>query len=317
MKKRIISVVLAILMCLSLYIPVSAAEAPAMSASYSQGVVTVTGTGFTGNSSHMIRIVNTSQASVAAMKQVLSDANGSISASVTTGTLSSSNNYSVYVNTADGTNVASVATVSFPTNNGGGNNGGGGGTTGSAVTKFKDISPTSWYYEAVKYVVEAGLMKGTSSTTFEPNTSMSRAMFVTVLYRLAGEPSVSANSKFTDVVSNSWYEDAVIWGTTNGVVKGIGGNKFDPNTSVSREQMAAFMYRYASYKGLDTTIDSNSAVSSFNDSMRVSDWAFEAAEWSVEKGLIVGMGNNKLEPQGTATRVQVATILMRYAEELK
>lgn len=321
MNKRIISIVLAIMMCFSVYIPAAAAGTPAIAASYSSGAVNVTGTGFAAGTGYMVRIVNTSQANITAMSQVLSDAGGNISAAVTTGALSPANQYAVYVNAADGTRIASDA-VSFPPGSGSGNGGGngdgnGGGSEDPFQTRFKDVLPASWYYEAVKYVVEAGLMKGTGSNTFEPNKSMTRAMFVTVLYRLAGEPSVSGNEKFTDVVSGSWYEDAVNWGSKNGVVKGTGENKFDPGTPVTREQMAAFMHRYADLAGLDAnTTGESGAISGYKDSGKVSYWALEAMIWSVEKGLIVGMGNNKLEPQGTATRAQVATILMRYVEDL-
>ncbi len=301
MNKRIISVVLAIMMCLSVIAPAAAAGTPSVTANYSSGAVSVTGTGFTANTDYMVRIVNTSQANITAMGQVLSDAAGSISASVTTGAFNPANQYTIYVNAADGNRIASAAVTFAP------------GSVG-----FQDVLPASWYYEAVKYVAAAGLMKGTGSNTFEPDKSMTRAMFVTVLYRLAGEPSVSEGAAFTDVVPDSWYEDAVVWGSKNGVVKGVGGEKFDPVTPVSREQMAAFLYRYADHAGLEPGTDgAGGSISGYQDSGKVSDWALEVMIWSVEKGLIVGMGNNKLEPQGTATRAQVATIVMRYLEELK
>lgn len=177
--------------------------------------------------------------------------------------------------------------------------------------KFTDVDTKLWYHEGIDYAVSNGLMDGVSANSFAPNTATSRAMVVTVLYRMAGSPAVSSENPFTDVASGAWYHDAVIWGYTNGIVKGVSADRFDPNASVSREQLAAFLYRYAEFTG--KSVSAKDDLSSFADAGSVSSWALDSVKWAVAEGLIQGTGTG-LEPKGSATRAQFATILMRYSK---
>ena len=177
---------------------------------------------------------------------------------------------------------------------------------------FTDVPENTWYYNAVSFVTASGLFNGTSETTFSPNASMTRAMLVTVLWRYAGEPMDGENS-FADVPDGQWYTDAVAWAAQNGIVGGVGNNKFDPNGNITREQMATILYRYASANGIDTSARAD--LSSFPDGNKVSAYANDAIRWAVAEGLING-SDGKLMPQGNATRAQVATILMRFIENV-
>ncbi len=184
-----------------------------------------------------------------------------------------------------------------------------------SMDAFADVNPDSWYYNAVEYVVRYDLFKGTAENTFEPNTPMNRAMLVTVLWRADGMPAPVGDASFADVQSGKWYTGAVLWAVENQIVNGIGGGKFDPTGAVTREQMAAILYRYCDKKGLDTTKRAN--LSAFPDAAKVSNFAEEALQWAVAEKLIGGtiVGNSSyLDPQGSATRAQVATILMRFLE---
>lgn len=177
---------------------------------------------------------------------------------------------------------------------------------------FADVDQSMWYHEAIDFVIEKGLFMGTSETTFEPNIPMNRAMLVTVLWRLEGNPAVSSASSFEDVASNAWYANAVAWASANKIVSGYGSGLFGPNDNITREQMAAILYRYAEYKGHDVTASDN--LSAFADAGEVSTWALPGLKWAVAKGLIMGVTRTILEPRGTATRAQVATVLMRFLE---
>jgi len=177
---------------------------------------------------------------------------------------------------------------------------------------FADVDQSMWYHEAIDFVIEKGLFMGTSETTFEPNIPMNRAMLVTVLWRLEGNPAVSSASSFEDVASNAWYANAVAWASANKIVSGYGSGLFGPNDNITREQMAAILYRYAEYKGHDVTASDN--LSAFADAGEVSTWALPGLKWAVAKGLITGVTRTILEPRGTATRAQVATVLMRFLE---
>lgn len=177
---------------------------------------------------------------------------------------------------------------------------------------FTDIHATDWYHEAVDFAVENGLFGGMSENTFEPNTAMTRAMLVTVLWRYAGEPAEGENA-FTDVPDGQWYTDAVAWAAENNIVGGVGDNKFDPNGNITREQMATILYRYAGGKDIDTSARAD--LSSFPDAGNVSGYALDAMKWAVAEGLVNG-SDGKLLPQGNATRAQVATILMRFIENI-
>jgi hypothetical protein len=176
---------------------------------------------------------------------------------------------------------------------------------------FTDVKSDDWFYGAVKYAVQKGLFNGTSDATFTPNDNMTRAMLVTVLYRLEGNPSVTGVSSFTDIQGSQWYTDAVTWASTNMIVSGYGGGLFGTNDNISREQMAAILYRYAQYKGHDVTKTVD--LKDYKDALNISTWASDAMKWASAEGLITGTTSTLLSPTDSASRAQVATILMRFA----
>ena len=178
---------------------------------------------------------------------------------------------------------------------------------------FTDVHETDWFYNDVLFVYEEGLFAGTSDTTFSPNTSMTRAMLVTVLYRLEGQPAVNGRSGFSDVQYNGYYEDAVTWAADNGIVNGTSITTFSPNANVTREQMAAILYRYAQYKKYNTA--ASSSLNGFTDQASVSGYATASLEWAVAEKLVNGSAG-KLMPTGNATRAQVAAILHRFVENV-
>ena len=180
---------------------------------------------------------------------------------------------------------------------------------GIVTLPFTDVRAGDWFYDPVCYVYSQGLMTGTSATTFEPNTSLSRAMLVAVLHRLEGSPAASAGD-FTDVADGDWYAQAVNWAASVGVVNGFDDGTFQPNAAITREQMAAILRNYAAYKGLDVTTSGD--LANYSDAASVSDWAKESVVWAVDQGLISGMTVNTLQPQGLSTRAQVAAVLQRY-----
>ena len=175
---------------------------------------------------------------------------------------------------------------------------------------FTDVTERDWFYESVKYVYEKGLMNGTASDKFSPYLDTNRGMIVTILWRLEGEPgSMTANS-FPDVAADSYCAKAVAWGAENGIVKGYGNGNFGPNDPITREQMAAILYRYTEFKGLDAPATGN--LSQFTD--QPSTWAAEAMRWAVGNGIITGKGGGVLDPTGKATRAEVATMFMRFVD---
>ena len=176
--------------------------------------------------------------------------------------------------------------------------------------KFRDVKATDWYHEAVDYAVKHALFNGMSETAFAPNDPMTRAMLVTVLWRYAGQPEEGGNV-FADVKNGQWYTKAVAWAAENGVVNGVGGGRFDPNGRITREQLAAILYRYTGSKGCD--VSKTGDLNAFPDGAEVSVWAKTACSWAVAEALING-SDGSLDPQGSATRAQVATILMRFIE---
>ena len=180
--------------------------------------------------------------------------------------------------------------------------------------KFVDVNPKEWYHLSVDYAVKNGLFGGTSANTFEPETAMTRAMLVTVLWRYEGQPKGYENT-FVDVnaKSGSWYIDAVAWAAANNIVGGIGDGKFDPEGKITREQMATILFRYANWKGIDTS--KRGDLNAFPDGGKTASWAKEAMQWTVAEK-IIGGSDGKLLPQGSATRAQVATILMRFIENI-
>ncbi len=185
------------------------------------------------------------------------------------------------------------------------------GTIQKPDSRFDDVAESAWYYTAVDYVAENDIMTGVSAREFAPNAGFSRAMLAQTLYAMSGKPAVKAEGTFADVVANAWYADAVNWAAEKGYVSGVGDGKFAPDASVTREQMALILYRYAGSPDA-----SGMAQKEFADSSSVSAYAADAIRWAVHEGLISGMENNTLAPQGTATRAQVATILMRFVESL-
>lgn len=180
---------------------------------------------------------------------------------------------------------------------------------------FTDVNG-HWALEGIQYAYSNGLFAGTSSTTFSPDAAMTRAMLVTVLYRMEGTPAVTGTRSFTDVKAGQYYTDAVIWANANGIVGGYGNGLFGSNDSITREQMAAILYRYAQYKKYDVSVGENTNILSYTDAEHVSEYAIPAMQWACGAGLISGTTTTTLSPAGTATRAQVATILMRYMENV-
>ena len=180
---------------------------------------------------------------------------------------------------------------------------------GIVTLPFTDVSDSDWFYDPVCYVYSQGLMTGTSATTFEPNTHLSRAMLVAVLHRLEGSPAASAGD-FSDVADGDWYAQAVNWAASVGVVNGFDDGTFQPNAAITREQMAAILRNYAAYKGLDVTAAGDLAT--YSDAASVSAWAKDSVEWAVGSGLLGGYEDSTLCPQGTTTRAEVASVLQRY-----
>ena len=187
------------------------------------------------------------------------------------------------------------------------------GTGESGKEPFADVADTAWYADAVQYVYENGMMNGTSATAFSPDATTTRAMIVTILYRLEGEPAAEA-SGFTDVAANAYYADAVAWAQANDIVNGVSATSFAPDNVITREQMAAILYRYAQYKGYD--ISASNSLNAFADASQISSYAVAAMQWTNGNGLINGVTGTTLAPQGSATRAQVATILMRFCEDV-
>ena len=177
---------------------------------------------------------------------------------------------------------------------------------------FADVSSSDWFYNDVRYVYEKGIMDGTGADRFSPNAPLTRAMIVTILYRMAGSPAMSGASDFKDVDSNKWFAKAVAWAAANGIVNGYGDSLFGPNDPVTREQLAAILYRYAVYGGM-TAVTLEENLGSFADTAQLSAYAIQAMNWAVGQGLINGSGSN-LVPKAQATRAQVAAIIHRYLE---
>ena len=177
---------------------------------------------------------------------------------------------------------------------------------------FTDVPGSAWYCEAAYYVNDHGLMQGTSHFNFSPNLTTTRAMIVTILHRLEGEPAASG-SPFRDVAASAWYGKAVAWASANGIVNGMTKTTFAPNEAITREQMAAILYRYAAWRGID--VSKKADLSRFADAGQISAWARDAMAWANAQGLINGTAPTTLSPKGSATRAQVATIFMRLNEQ--
>lgn len=209
------------------------------------------------------------------------------------------------------------------TGTGGGSTGGGSAPNGAAGgdqgpdaapgTAFTDVPEDAWYTEAVSYVVEQGLMNGTGGGRFHPMGTADRAMLVTILYRLAGEPEGSGTAGFPDVADGAWYADAVNWAAAQGIAAGYADGRFAPADALTREQIAALLYRYAA--GQEAEVSASADLSGYADGEQTSGYAVEAMRWAVGAGLLTGKDGNRLDPRGTATRAELAAILMRFCEK--
>ncbi len=179
---------------------------------------------------------------------------------------------------------------------------------------FTDVKSSEWFYDAIKFANQNKIFNGITKTTFEPNTAMTRGMFVTVLYRMAGEPEVTGESKFIDVVKGSYYEKAVIWAEENGIVNGISDTEFAPNSKITREQMSAIMLRFAEYKEYDVSVGEDTNILSYEDFEQVSEYAIPSMQWAVGTGLMKGKTDSTLNPTQVTTRAEVATLLQRFVQ---
>ncbi len=177
---------------------------------------------------------------------------------------------------------------------------------------FTDVAESDWFYDAVRYAYENGLMGGIGDNLFAPNHPTTRAQLVTILYRLEGEPAVTGQGPFTDVEADTWYTDAVTWAAEEGVVNGVSATQFAPGNNITREQLATILFRYAQAKGYD--VSPRADLSGFPDAGDILPYAQEAMAWAVAEGLLQGFEDDTLRPQGNATRAQIATILMRFCE---
>lgn len=180
---------------------------------------------------------------------------------------------------------------------------------------FIDVDENDWFYDAVTYVYSEGMMDGVSDTQFAPNSNLTRGMVVTMLYRLEDEPRVTGSSGFDDVASGAWYADAVTWAAENGIVNGVSDAEFAPNDNITREQLAAILYRYAEHNDYD--VSGRDDLSEFTDRDSISGYALDAMRWAVDEGLITGVTDTTIEPLGTATRAQAATMFMRFMSTVK
>lgn len=185
-------------------------------------------------------------------------------------------------------------------------------TTENTDLNFTDVSSSDWFFKGVEYVVDKGIMSGVSENQFDPSGKLTRAMLVQMLYNMESRPACDAENAFIDVPVGQWYTDAVIWANDAKIVSGMGEGLFAPNMEITREQMVAMLYNYAKYKGYDVTASAD--PSTFADNASVSAWAQPAMQWAVAEGYISGMGDNQLAPQGTATRAEIASVIMRFME---
>lgn len=185
-------------------------------------------------------------------------------------------------------------------------------TTENTDLNFTDVSSSDWFFKGVEYVVDKGIMSGVSENQFDPSGKLTRAMLVQMLYNMESRPACDAENAFIDVPVGQWYTDAVIWANDAKIVSGMGEGLFAPNMEITREQMVAMLYNYAKYKGYDVTASAD--LSTFADNASVSAWAQPAMQWAVAEGYISGMGDNQLAPQGTATRAEIASVIMRFME---
>ncbi len=184
------------------------------------------------------------------------------------------------------------------------------------ISAFTDADPTAWYHDGVHYVLENGIMSGLGNGQFAPNDTTSRAMLAQILWNMEGKPAIRSGIPFEDVSESDWYAMAISWAESNGIIGGYGNGKFGPNDAVTREQLATILYRYAKYKGVDVSVGEDTNILSYDDAFDVSEWAIPAMQWAVGNGLISGRTASTLNPKDKATRAEIATIIMRYCENV-
>ena len=201
------------------------------------------------------------------------------------------------------------------------NNGGGGSTPPPPPQpdpdpeyRFLDVNSGHWFYDAVMFVYEQGIMQGTSTTVFSPDATLSRGMVATILWRLDGEPVSTASHSFGDVAAGTWYANAVAWAFENGIVQGVSATRFAPSDPITREQFATMLHRYAEFAGVDISVSAGASLDHFVDAYRTSDWAEDAKLWANYNELITGRTATTIVPGGTAQRAEAATILMRFIQ---
>ena len=180
---------------------------------------------------------------------------------------------------------------------------------------FTDLDLDAWYHEYTDYVLCKGLMNGMGGTIFAPNATATRAMIITTLYRMEGSPAVTGEITFSDVAADTWYSDAVVWATQNGIVNGFADGTFAPMQNVTREQIAAIFFRLAELKGVKT--DKAAELSpAYDDASDVGAWAVKYMQWAVGEGLMKGRSTHMLVPAGETTRAETAALLQRWCEEI-
>ena len=192
----------------------------------------------------------------------------------------------------------------------------GGGSGQTEGLPFVDVVDTSWFYAAVRYAYEKQLLSGTSATTFSPDAALTRGMVVTILYSLDGSPAVSGKSPFSDVADGLWYTKGVTWAESKGIVSGVGDGKFAPEVSITREQLAAILYRYAQYKKYDVSVGEDTNILSYDDAGQISGYAMPAIQWACGAGLMTGRTQTALAPVGTVTRAEAAVMLQNFCENV-
>jgi len=180
------------------------------------------------------------------------------------------------------------------------------------TTSFIDVNNGHWFFNAVNFVVNNGYMEGTTANTFEPNRALTRAEVAVILYRMAGEPAVTGQPPFTDVTA-AWQRNAVNWASRNGIVQGVGGNRFEPNRSVTRQEFAAMLHRFTVHNGVSVSVPGTANLNRFPDRADVSSWAVPYMVWATHRGLITGTSGGRLNPLGTTTRAECAQMIQRYA----
>jgi len=183
------------------------------------------------------------------------------------------------------------------------------------INPYTDINLAAWYAPAVQYVTEEGLMNGTGMDRFSPNDSMTRAMFATVLYRMAGQPAATGTPPFADVPAGQWYSDAITWASDNEIILGFGNRRFAPNDNVTREQIVTILYRYTEKSGMDAS--GRADLARYGDAGKISGWALTAMQWAVQSGVMTGRSENSLAPLENMNRAEVAQILVNYSKYSK